>query len=216
MSLTEAKEMEMIHAATYIDTEKNYCITSYPVICDTSRVAYNEGQAVAIQKSIMRSLHKQGLFPAYLKEFEDFKNRGVISLVKPEEIRDWRARGKPAAFISHHPVLRPDKPTTPVRLVSKSSLPIAGKGNLSANDYWPKGANVLKPLLEIMLRFRLYQVAIHFDLSKMFHSVRSGEAEKIMRLMVWATPDKPDEITFYGPDRVMFGKRKPSRCHGRL
>ena len=76
--------------------------------------------------------------------------------MKPEEIVDWRARGKPAAFISHHPVLCPDKPTTPVRLVSKSSLPIGRKGNLSANDYWPKGANVLKPLLEIMLRFRLY------------------------------------------------------------
>ena len=64
MSLTEAKEMEMIRAATYIDTEKNYCVTSYPVIRDTSRVAYNEGQAVAIQKSIMKSCTNRDSSPA--------------------------------------------------------------------------------------------------------------------------------------------------------
>ena len=55
----------------------------------------------------------------------------------------------------------------------------------------------------MLVRFRQNQVALHGDISKMYHSVKTGPAEKYMRLMAWEKAD--GEIEFFGPDVIMFG-----------
>ena len=55
-------------------------------------------------------------------------------------------------------------------------------------------------------------MAIHFDLSKMFHTVRTGEPEKFMRLMVWRNGKTEDTWQSYGWKVVAFGDR-PSSCN---
>ena len=57
----------------------------------------------------------------------------------------------------------------------------------------------------------MYEVAIHFDLSKMFHTVRTGEPEKYMRLMVWQDGKKEEEWQSFGWKVVAFGDR-PLSC----
>ena len=52
---------------------------------------------------------------------------------------------------------------------------------------------------------------IHFNLSEMFHTVRTGEAEKFMRLMVWRDGKTDDTWQSYGWKVVAFGDR-PSSC----
>ena len=54
-------------------------------------------------------------------------------------------------------------------------------------------------------------MAIHFDLSKMFHTVRTEEPEKFMHLMVWRNDKTEDTWKFYGWKVVTFGDC-PSSC----
>ena len=128
--------------------------------------------------------------------------------VTRKEIADWQALGHPVCFISHHPVLRPDKATTKVRLVSNSSLK-TGKGGSSPNEHWPKGPNILKPLVEVFVRFRCNHTAVHFDITKMYHSVGVTDHEKMVQLMVW-WDKKTGEQLILGPTAVMFGNTPAS------
>ena len=54
-------------------------------------------------------------------------------------------------------------------------------------------------------------MAIHFNLSKMFHTVKTGEPEKFMHLMVWRNGKTEDTWQSYGWKVVTFGDR-PSSC----
>ena len=154
--------------------------------------------------SLEKTLNKAGIMETYNAEFKDLIDRDCIKAVSPEEIAEWEANGGKVSYISHHPVLTPDKVTTCCRLVINSSLRNSGLGP-SPNDNWPKGPNALKPMYGVFLRFRMYQVAIHFDLSKMFHTVRTGEPEKFMRLMVWRNGKTKETWQSYGWEVVPFG-----------
>ena len=105
------------------------------LIKDTSGLPYNEGQAVIIARSMRNHLHKKECLEEYENELRDYLDRGVIIPLTKTFLDEKRKEGKPVCFASHHPVIRPEKATSKVRLVSNSSLPIGGKGNLSANEY---------------------------------------------------------------------------------
>ena len=110
-----------------------------------------------------KGLNKAGIIENYNTQFKDLINRDCIELVSPQEIEEWESIGGKLSYISHHPVLVPDKATTPCRLVINSSLKNSGLGP-SPNDNWPKGPNALKPMHGVFLRFQLYRVAIHICL----------------------------------------------------
>ena len=57
----------------------------------------------------------------------------------------------------------------------------------------------------------MYQVAIHFDILKIFHTVRTKEPEKFMRLMVWKNGNNQKTWQSYGWKVVAFGDC-PSSC----
>ena len=152
---------------------------SYPEINPELEYKNNKWQAAAMGVSLEKTLNKAGIMETYNAQFQDLINRDCIKLVSPQEIKEWEAiRGK-VSYISHHPVLVPDKATMPCHLVINSSLRNSGSGP-SPNDNWPKGPNTLKPMHGVFLGFRLYRVAIHFDLLKMFHTVRTREPKKFM------------------------------------
>merc|ERR1711867_225789 len=98
----------------------------------------------------------------------------------------------------------PDKVTTRCRIVINLSLKNSGT-DPSPNDNRPKGPNTLKPMYKVFVHFRLYEVTVHFDLLKMFHTVQTGEPEKFMRLMVWRDGRQTEEWQSYSWKVVAFG-----------
>lgn len=54
-------------------------------------------------------------------------------------------------YIPHHAVVRPEKKSTPVRIVFNSSYMFQGH---QLNDYWMKGPDMLNNLFGVVLRFR--------------------------------------------------------------
>ena len=104
--------------------------------------------------SLEKALKKAGIMETYNAQFQDLIDRDCIKLVSPQEIEEWESTGGKVSYISHHPVLIPDKPTTPCHLVINLSLKNSGSGP-SPNNNWPKGPNALKPMHGVFLRFRL-------------------------------------------------------------
>lgn len=208
--LKEKRELDLLKGAVKLDQEKGQCVASYPSLNSDISFSDNQWQAVAMARSLEKQLVKNGIVDQYNKEFDGLLQRASIREVTPEEIARWKEKGGEVNYISHHPVLQPHKATTKCRIVSNSSLKNGGNGP-SPNSNWPKGPNALKPMYEVWLRFRLHPVALHFDLKKMFHSVRTGPPEMFMRLMVWRNGNVQSEWTVYGWVVVAFGDR-PASC----
>ena len=208
--LKEKRELDLLKGAVRLDTEKGHCVASYPALNPDLSFTDNQWQAIAMARSLEKQLSKHQIMDQYNGEFDGLLQRGTIRRVTPQEIASWKEKGGEVSYISHHPVLTPGKATTKCRIVSNSSLKNGGNGP-SPNSNWPKGPNALKPMYEVFLRWRLYPVAVHFDLKKMFHSVRTGLPEMFKRLMAWRKGKLDADWAIYGWLVVAFGDR-PASC----
>ena len=68
----------------------------------------------------------------------------------------------PVHYIPHHAVIRPEKKSTPVRIVFNSSSVFQGH---KLNDYWMKGPDLLNNLFGVVLCFGEREVALVGDIS---------------------------------------------------
>ena len=102
-------------------------------------------------------------------------NRGVVSEISQTEVSAYSG---PINYITHHDVFKPGSLSTPVRLVSNSSF---NNGTTNLNNLTVKGPNTLADIFENLLKFRSYQIALVFDISKAYNSIRTGMVEKHLR-----------------------------------
>ena len=111
-----------------------------------------------------------------MKEMEQMNFARKIS---SEEERKYHG---PVHYISHHAVIRPEKKSTPLRIAYNSSSSYQGH---RLNDYWLKGPDLLNNLFGVILCFRESPVAIHGNISKMYHRVRIPEVDQYVHRYVW-------------------------------
>ena len=110
-------------------------------------------QAIAFQGSVERKLLKdKTLMDAYNRELQKFIDRGAITRVTEEEMATYSG---PISFVSHHGVHKPGSTSTPLRIVTNSSLKNTTCG-LSPNECMQEGPNALASLIEVLIGFRLY------------------------------------------------------------
>ena len=74
------------------------------------------------------------------------------------------------------------------------------------NDICVKGPNTLADIFENILKFRSYKVALIFDNTKAYNSIRTGIIEKNLRIL-WFCQDPQDEWRTFGFECVQFGDR---------
>ena len=204
----EQRELVMLKDAFSYDEKLKKCVVTYPMLEDPAVLRNNEWQARAMSLSLEKQLRRKASLETYNVEFQDYIDRGVLVEVTEAEIGNWEKVGGSVNFIAHHGVETPDKATTKTRLVSNPSIRNCGKGP-SINAFWPKGPLSLQPMLEVFLRFRAYEVACHYDIRKMYHSVLTTDQEKFLRLLVWRMDG--EEWKRYGYKVVAMGDR-PAAC----
>ncbi|XP_043483450.1 uncharacterized protein LOC122511942 [Leptopilina heterotoma] len=100
-------------------------------------------------------------YAAFLKDYEE---KGHMQLVREKQNED-----EEVYFIPHQPVLRPGSITTELRVVFDASA-LTSLGT-SLNQKLQAGPNLQTDLLEIILRFRAYQVVITADIAQMFRQI---------------------------------------------
>ena len=129
MTYKEKKELDAIRSAVSLDPINNVCIASCPEIDSNLLFSDNRWQAIAMSNSMERQLKKTARMDAYNREFQDLLQRKCIEPVLTQEISDWIQAGGKVSYISHHPVLTPEKATTKCRIVVNSSLKNPGNGS---------------------------------------------------------------------------------------
>ena len=104
---------------------------SYPWTEDVVKLRDNIGQVISFQSSVERKLLRdKSLLDAYNSELQKFIERGAIVRLSQEEIESYSG---PVSYVSHHAVFKPGSASTPLRIVTNTSLKNRTAG-LSPND----------------------------------------------------------------------------------
>ena len=201
----ENAQLEVIKSKVCLDLEDRRIKVEYPFMTDPAVLGNakinNRGQAIAVQRSVENRLIKKGLVDVYNSEMNKFIERRTVSLVTPDELARWEGA---VHYVSHHEVLKPSSGSTPCRIVTNSALVNRTCGKC-LNQILMKGPNCLNSLVEVLIRFRSYETALIFDLSKAYNSLLTGPVEKFTRLIVWRDCDRTAEWKTYGYECVAFG-----------
>ena len=129
LSQVEREEGKMIEQSC--KKSGNQWMIPYPWKRDPSLLPDNRQQAIKRLEAIERQLSKN---PEHAEAYKmkEMEQMNFARKISPEEAKKYRG---PVHYISHHAVIRPEKTSTPVRIVYNSSSSYQGH---RLNDYWRK------------------------------------------------------------------------------
>ena len=165
----------------------------HPLIEDNYRLSLNR------LKTLTRKLKKT---PTVLKDYHDVI-RYQLEMRIIEEAAEPAVTGE-VTYLPHRAVIKEDRQTTKLRIVFAASAKNAGP---SLNDCLYKGPCLVPLLYDILVRFRINNVAIVADIKQAFLQVIVAEEDRdYLRFLWWKNPfDENPEIIKYRFNRVIFG-----------
>ena len=175
---------------------------AYPWEKDPKSLPDNKCQAVKRLELLERRLAKNpDQATAYDNQMKEMEALNFARKLSEEEMKNYKG---PVHYISHHAVVRPEKKSTPVRIVFNSSSVYQGH---KLNDYWKKGPDLLNNLFGVVLCFREKEVAISGDISKMYHRVLIPEQDQHVHRYVWRNFETNREPDVYVKTVLTFGDK---------
>lgn len=117
------------------------------------------------------------LMDRYDKEIEVLLTEGYAEIVPPEALRD----AERVWYIPHHYVVNPNKPEK-LRVVFDCASSFRGQ---SLNQRCHQGPDLINNLLEILINFRSYEIAIQADIKAMYHQVKVPLADRDALRFLW-------------------------------
>lgn len=174
----------------------------YPWKRDPKMLPDNKRQALkrleATERQLAKDPEQAKAYTRQIKEMEDMK---FARKLKPQELKSYEG---PVHYIAHHGVVKPEKKSTPLRIVYNSSAIYQGH---RLNDYWLKGPDLLNNLFGVILRFREERVAISGDVSKMYHRVLIPEVDQHVHRFLWRDMEVDREPDVYIKTVLTFGDK---------
>ena len=101
-----------------------------------------------------------------------------------------------------HAVHKASSTTTKIRAVFDASA--KSSTGVSLNDTLLVGPTIHPPLVDVLLRFRLYPVALTADVSKMYRAIELTDDDKDLHRFVWRSHPN-DLLKDYRMTQVTFG-----------
>ena len=138
---------------------------------------------------------------AYDEQMTEMVKLNFCRKLSEEEVKNYKG---PVHYIPHHAVIRPEKKSTPVRIVFNSSSVFEGH---KLNDYWMKGPDLVNNLFGVVLRFREKEVAPVRDISKMYHRILILERDQHVHRFLWRNLETLREPDVYVKTVLTFGDK---------
>ena len=137
----------------------------------------------------------------YDSVIKDQFSKGIIELVQKPWASDFSGK---IHYIPHHAVIRRDKKTTKLRIVYDASARSAGP---SLNDCLYAGPSFGQNILDIILRFRMYMIALIGDIEKAFLMVSVAPEDRDVLRFLWVDDVAKEfpQILVFRFTRVVFG-----------
>ena len=154
----------------------------------------------SLERTLAKNPNKAKMYDEVVREY---KTNGWARKLSIEETT---SKINPVYYLPHHGVYRPDKKSTPLRVVFDPASPYQG---VSLNSFLYKGPCLIGNLLGVLLRFREEQIAFSGDISKMFLQILLPERDSQVHRFLWRNMETSREPSTYVLLRVTFGD-KPS------
>ncbi|KRY98176.1 hypothetical protein T4B_12392, partial [Trichinella pseudospiralis] len=133
---------------------------------------------------------------AYRETLNDYLDNNII-----EEIDKDKGKEGNIWYLPHRMVVRDDNSTTKFRIVFDGSAKYKG---ISLNEYLDAGPALQSDMVGVLLRFRLYSIAVQADIMKMFLQIGLKEKDRDVTRFLWKDPSR-DKLHVYRFNRVCFG-----------
>ena len=200
LSKIEREEGKIIEASC--EKSGNQWLIPYPWKRDPALLPDNKIQAIKRLESTERRLAKNPEHAtAYDQQIREMEEMQFARKLSQKEIDDYSG---PVHYLAHHEVVRPEKRSTPLRIVFNSSSSFQGH---RLNDYWLKGPDLLNNLFGVILRFRERAVAISGDISKMYHRVLIPEMDQHIHRFLWRNMELDRVPDVYVKTVLTFGDK---------
>ncbi len=200
--LSQVEQQEKIIIENSCEKVGNKWLVPYPWKKDPKQLPDNRSQAVKRLEATERRLIKNPeLAAAYDKQMTEMNTANYSRKLSEEELNSYEG---PVHYVSHHGVLRPEKASTPLRIVFNSSAVYQGH---CLNDYWLKGPDLLNSLFGVILRFRENEVAVSGDISKMYHQVLIPQRDQQVHRFLWRNLDTTRPPDTYVKTVLTFGDK---------
>ncbi|XP_071043816.1 uncharacterized protein [Parasteatoda tepidariorum] len=112
---------------------------------------------------------------------------GPMEPVEKEDDQDPVDKSNyPHCYLQHHGVYRPEKTTTPLRVVFNASAPTST--GVSLNDLQMKG-QVKEDSFDILVRFRKHHILFTTDIQKMFRQILVEPSQRNLLRILWKTSE---------------------------
>ncbi|XP_066947088.1 uncharacterized protein [Macrobrachium rosenbergii] len=158
----------------------------------------NKHHALRRLDNLSRKLDRDpGLQEQYYTVFEEYEKEGIIEEIPPHQLEG----GYPVFYLPHRPVVREVSISTKIRPVFDGSA--RGSNGVSLNDCLESGPSLNPDLVEVLLRFRRWRVALTADITKAFLQI------KVRRRTVMFTGflEEKDIVKHFRFVRVPFGNK---------
>ena len=150
-------------------------------------------------KSLSRKLEREPqLKLRYDEALRSMENEQIIEEVPAEE----KQTENPTFYMPHRPVVKESSITTKVRPVFDASA--KGANGVSLNDCMETGPNLLPNLIDILVRFRRWPVALASDIQKAFLQISVKREDRDVHRFLWEDGGKIRVMRF---TRVPFGNK---------
>ena len=202
LSLREQYEYEIMSKNVTFDEENHVFRVKYPFLQDPSILTNNFNQVTKIATREEKNLCKEGLMEEFNKEFNNMIQYGALVELSKDCMTAWKG---PVHYISLQHILKPESPTTPIRIVSNSSL--SDRNGNSLNSILMKGPNALSDQRDVVSRWRTYESALSTDLTKAYFAMKTGELELHVRRVVWRYGKTQEDWKHFGYATVSFGDK---------
>ena len=163
-----------------------------------SRIVDNFDQALrrfnGLKRKLANNTDLQAQYDQVLQEMED---SGFIEEVPVDEVVSQH----PVYYLPHRPVVRDSSTSTKVRPVFDAS---AKSGDISLNDLLETGPNLVPNLVEIIIRFRRWPIALIADIKKAFLQIGVRKEDQDVHRFLW---EQNGSLRIMRLVRVPFGNR---------
>ena len=202
LSQKEQYETQVIESKIHYDSTSKQFVVSYPFTQDPAILPNNKVQVVKIAEREEKRLARSGLLDLFNQVFNKMLQHGAIIELTDNELNVWDG---PKHYVSLQHVVNDASETTPLRIVTNSSL--SDRKGVSLNSILMKGHDALSDQWDVLTRWRSYQTALCSDVTKAYYSIRTGELEKHIRRICWRYGDTTKKWRIFGFQTLSFGDR---------
>ncbi|XP_063837162.1 uncharacterized protein LOC135086306 [Ostrinia nubilalis] len=196
----EERKCEEFYVKTTTRDKEGRYIVKLPFKTENPECKRGETRSIAVQrlKGLEKRFEKDNKFKeSYKAVINEYLEMGhMFEVLEPDLEREE------SVYLPHHAVVREDKDTTKLRVVSNASQ--VRKNGVSLNENLMVGPTIQPDLRHLVMKWRLSYICLTADIVKMYRQIKVHEDDTNFQRLVWR--NNPNEaIKDFKLVRVTFG-----------